>query len=1148
MIGKQFAHYEILEKIGEGGMGVVYRARDLRLHREVALKFLPPDFSASEELKERFIQEAQAASALDHPNICTIHAIEETDEGRLFIAMAYYEGETVKEKLKEGPLDPSEIISLATQIAAGLHAAHERGIIHMDIKPANLMVSHDGTVKILDFGLSKVTSEVERTLSDGPLMGTVAYMAPERVQGKETGPETDIWSFGVVLYEMSVGLRPFNGTSDMTLFYSIAHKDFVPAIEKNPRLPAELDKLIRKALVKDQRHRYHRIDELLADLEPLQYLTKNPSGIFPWIPGSGGQRSQRLVMSLAVALLTAIVLLTVFWPASVPAAAPKVLVLELRNQTGDPGDAWIGHALSEMIAAELPETAAVDWVRQTVDLDELEELERQPGLDPQLLRDAFDFDRGFDPEIFKRLRASAEASVVVVGAYRWQTDDGEAPPADDGQELEIALFLDEAPENGKGTDRRRISGKADELLDLSTRIRDDIVSSLGLPPVPVSGSPPVLPSDESLAPVLQEAREKIRQLDGQAAADLLRDALSFQQDNPRIRAAFVRSLWLQGREEEAQNEVQKALELAGSLPQVERVELLSLAREVHYEAERAAALLRAVWASLDEKGSPPAQDRTLHLAHLWAQVEKIGDEEGAEAESLATILLESLKEPMADDPRLALAEGLVARFRPDYEEQREAAARTVELVREQDMPILLAAALELEGEAHRWLYSLDEAMSRLEEARRIYRRQQHLFGEATSSLLIGTVWWDRYDLLKAKANYEQAALLLGSIGNHRMQARALGNKGLVLRDSGEPGAAEKIFREAIGEFHSAGDRMAEATFQVNLAETLQEFGRFGEAHEAYEATFVILEREENPGTEADALMSFGIFLFLEGQLDKARQNLLTALEIQEDIRSKTGFAKSLSALARVRYFRGELEQAAETHAEAMKIFEEEDRTSSFFARARALQGETWMSQNQLGKARRAFEEALDLQEDLLDRHPAAQTRLFLAELSIEEGDSVEAEKLAREALDDLHQTRAVPEISRAHRVLAHSLFEQERLAEARAEIDRAQELLVESGIVSPIYTTPLEILAVRILARGGENQEAQERLDQLLAETALPFPGWELEIRLVRGEIQLQMEPQLRNAYITLMGVAREARLKGYDLIAGKAEEKAEKASLAIGR
>ncbi|MCI0698135.1 protein kinase [candidate division KSB1 bacterium] len=276
MIGQTISHYKILEKLGGGGMGVVYKAQDLKLDRFVALKFLPPHLSADEEEKKRFIHEAKAASALDHPNICTIYEIDETEDGQMFIAMAYYEGETLKKKVASGQLSVDSVIDLAIQIAQGLAKAHEKGIVHRDIKPANIFVTNDGIVKILDFGLAKLAGYARLT-KPGTALGTTAYTSPEQTRGEEVDHRTDIWSLGVVLYEMLTGQLPFKGEYEQAVMYSIIHEEPKPLADLRAGVPTALERMVNKSIAKNADKRFQHINEMLADLSALKKQLESES-------------------------------------------------------------------------------------------------------------------------------------------------------------------------------------------------------------------------------------------------------------------------------------------------------------------------------------------------------------------------------------------------------------------------------------------------------------------------------------------------------------------------------------------------------------------------------------------------------------------------------------------------------------------------------------------------------------------------------------------------------------------------------------------------------------------------------------------------------------------------------------------------------
>ena len=276
MIGQIISHYKILEKLGGGGMGIVYKAQDTRLKRTVALKFLPPDLTRDEEAKTRFVHEAQAASALQHPNICTIHDIDEATDGQMFIVMDCYEGETLKKKIEQGPVKIEEATEIVIQIAQGLSEAHAHGIMHRDVKPANILVTKSGVVKIVDFGLAKLSGRTKLTKT-GSTLGTIAYMSPEQLQSGDVDARADIFSLGVVLYEMLTGKTPFRGDHEAALMYSIVSEEPEPLQHYIADAPSELIHILSRALEKSPADRYKTMDDLLIDLRRLRKETSKVS-------------------------------------------------------------------------------------------------------------------------------------------------------------------------------------------------------------------------------------------------------------------------------------------------------------------------------------------------------------------------------------------------------------------------------------------------------------------------------------------------------------------------------------------------------------------------------------------------------------------------------------------------------------------------------------------------------------------------------------------------------------------------------------------------------------------------------------------------------------------------------------------------------
>ncbi len=1083
MIGQTIGHYRIIERIGEGGMGEVYRAHDEQLDRDVALKVLPSGTLTDESARRQFRKEALTLAKLNHPNIETVHEFN-SQSGVDFLAMELVPGSPLSQRLKSGALPEQEVVGLGAQLAEALAVAHENGVIHRDLKPSNLMVTPDGRVKILDFGLAlllvpaqegDVTQSITTTSTN--ISGTVPYMSPEQLRGLPVDARSDIYAAGTVLYEMATGLRPFPQSQSAELIGAILHEPPDAPSSRNARISPALESVIMKALEKDPQQRYQSARELRIALEGIGKGAHPPPPRrrTPLLVTAGVCGAILLVAGLGLGLNFTLLgnrLLHRGTPAaagivSAPVKARRsVAVLGFKNVSGRPEAAWLSTGLSEMLTTELGTGEKL----RTIAEENVARTKLDLALsDPDSLA----------KDTLARVRKNLGADFVVLGSY---VDLGKEA----GEQIRLDLRLQDAL-TGETTGVVSVTGTESQLFDLVSTAGAQLREKLNveaISPADITSVRAALLTEPEAGRLYAEGIAKLRRFDARAARDLLQGAVAADPKSALAHSALASAWSALGYDARAKEEAKKAFDLSAGLPREQRLLIEGRYRETMGAWDNAVEIYKSLFTFF-----PDNLDYGLRLARS----ENRG---GSPKDSLATIeSLRKLPAPNGDDPAIDIAEGEAARTLADF--KREDAAGTAAVAKGEALgaQLLVARALDIRAFAVWRLGQPDAAAPLYERAKQIYDASGDRNGVATELNRLALLRWDHGDFDGAEDLFQKSSAIARESGDQGGIASALNNLALVLLDRGDLARAAQMYRQAYQIAVDTGNKWGQLITLANLGQTLSK----------------------------------------QGDLSGARKDLEQAIAGFQQLGDKNNAAINMSELANVRRGQGDLAEAMKVQQEALSLARSiGDKRISAWALDNI--GDIRTDQGQLAEARKSYEDALRLQTEIGEKGPAAYTRLALDDLSVDDGQLAHVNTAdIRQALDEFEKEKSVDGAVFALSVFADILLAQGKSQDAWKEVEAAEAIAKKSQNFSTREN--LEITGGRVRSAFGRSAQAKAALEAALAKAAKAnYAGFQLQARLALGQMEMRWGDSTA-AREQLSTLGKDATAKGFLLIARQAAD-----------
>jgi len=1110
--------FRIVRFIASGGMGEVYEAEDQELRERVAIKIIRPAILNQPNAVARFKREVHLARKVTHPNVCRVFdlfrhrsEVSGTSEEIVFISMELLRGQTLASHLKEsGKMSELDALPLVCQMASALSAAQAVGIVHRDFKPGNVvLVRSPGQESVrsvvTDFGLavqSLVSDEGVSVSSGQGILGTPAYMAPEQLEGRPATAASDIYAFGLVIYEMVAGVQPFQGDTPMSAALKRLSEAPAPPRKFQPGLSPAWETAILRCLERNPAKRFANAEDIVravsSDSTTIASGTPRRKGVALLV---GAALALLLLSSIGIGYGLRRVKMRA-QPIPYPSFHPRrsVAVLGFKNLSEKQDEAWLSTALSEMTTSELAAGG---------------ELRAIPGETVSQMKTSLDLSNAntYGASTLQKIRRNVGCDDIVVGAYL----------ALGNGRVRVDLNLEDAS-SGELVDSITEDGEEDRIDDLVARAGASLRARLGageVSPAEAAQVKATLPTNPEAARLYAEGLDKLRHFDPLSAQDLLKRATLVQPGFALAHANLAMAFSQLDNDREAGEESKKAVDLSSTLSRSDQLSVSGMAAEAAGNWSKAIEVFRTLWNFFpDDDGYA----RALAVAQLTA---------GKGHDALSTVeALRKHTSHQGDDPQIDIIEAYADESLSDFKKELAAAEQAQDKANRDGSRLTVAAACMPEGWALLSLGQISQAVAVFQQAQRIYEATGNRDGAARA---LGNIAYARFlqgDLAGALGADKQALGFFRETASKRNLAATLGNMAMVLDQQGNISDARKARQQSLAIDREIGNKHGIQSQLNGLAELSKEQGNLDQARQEYEESLAVSREIGYQQGIGITLGNLGNLFLKQGMVRKAQPLYEQALQVRTAIGDKHGISIESNNLASLYLDEGDLVRAGEMEDQALAVGREIGE-KNLIADALGHLGDIRLQQGNFAAARKSYSEAFSIWNEMGYKRNLSAVRGSLADLSIEEGHLQDAATSLRTLRDEFSKQKDSESQVAAETSLARALLEEEHPTDAEKEIHAAQRLL--PGIRDFDILHAFEIVAARVQFALGNSAAAKKKLEGALSESIKAgFVPYQFEARLALGEIEIKSN-QSAAGRAHLEQLRKDAASKGFLLIVHKA-------------